>query len=76
MESSVVTTKGQVVIPAKLRKKYGIKDGTIVHFYESEGELRLVPVTKEMIRKNVGILGMKGRMLKALMEEKEREREQ
>lgn len=45
-------------------------------YYESEGELRLIPVTKEMIRKNVGILGMKGNMLKTLMEEKEREREQ
>ncbi|MBX7151225.1 AbrB/MazE/SpoVT family DNA-binding domain-containing protein [bacterium] len=75
MEKSIVTTKGQVVIPSKLRKKYGIKNGTMIHFIESEGEIRLVPITKELIHKNIGMLGTKGRLLKALMEDKKRERE-
>lgn len=75
METSVVTSKGQVVIPSKLRRKYGIKSGTLVHFYEDIGEMRLVPVTPELIDKNIGLLGTKGKLMRALMEEKKRERE-
>ena len=75
MDSSVVTTKGQVVIPSKLRKKYGIKSGTLVQFYEKDGEIRMVPVTSELIKSNAGFLGTKGKLLKALMEEKKKERE-
>jgi len=75
METSVVTSKGQVVIPSKLRRKYGIKSGTRVHFYENNGEMRLVPVTPELIDKNIGLLGTKGKLMRALMEEKKRERE-
>jgi len=75
METSVVTSKGQVVIPSKLRHKYGIKNGTRVHFYEINGEIRLVPVTPELIDKNIGLLGTRGKLMRALMEEKKRERE-
>lgn len=75
METSVVTSKGQVVIPSKLRRKYGIKSGTLVHFYEDNGEMRLVPVTPELIDKNIGLLGTKGKLMRALLEEKKRERE-
>ncbi len=75
METSVVTSKGQVVIPSKLRRKYGIKNGTRVHFYEVNGEIRLVPVTPELIDKNIGLLGTKGKLMRALQEEKKRERE-
>ena len=31
-EVSTVTTKGQLVIPAKLRRKYAIREGTQVAF--------------------------------------------
>lgn len=74
---SMVTMKGQVVIPSRLRHKYGIKNGTRVHFYDDEkkGEIRIVPITPEVIEKNFGFLGTKGRLLKALMEEKKLERE-
>jgi AbrB family looped-hinge helix DNA binding protein len=33
---STVTTKGQLVIPAKLRRKYGIRKGTRVAMIEEE----------------------------------------
>jgi len=75
VEKSIVTTKGQVVIPSKLRKKYGIKNGTIVQFYEAEGEIRIVPITAELIDTNKGFMNTKGRLLKTLMEEKKREKE-
>ncbi len=75
METSIVTSKGQVVIPSKLRHKYGIKNGTRVHFYEVNGEIRIVPVTPELIDKNIGLLGTKGKLMRALLEDKKRERE-
>jgi AbrB family looped-hinge helix DNA binding protein len=75
MDTSIVTTKGQVVIPSKIRRKYKIKSGTRIHFYENNGEIKMVPLTPELIRANIGFLGTKGKLLKALMEEKKKERE-
>ncbi|MGD1044393.1 MAG: AbrB/MazE/SpoVT family DNA-binding domain-containing protein [Bacteroidota bacterium] len=75
MESSVVTTKGQVVIPSKLRNKYKIKNGTRVHFLDKGGEILMVPLTPELIDSNIGFLGTKGKLKRALMEEKNKERE-
>ena len=75
MESSKVTTKGQLVIPSRLRKKYKIKDGTRVNFIEESDGIKMMPVTAEFIRANVGFMGTKGKLLKALMEEKKIERE-
>ena len=75
MDKAVVTVKGQVVIPARLRRKFGIKKGTHVTLYEREGEIILKPITDEYIRTMAGMTGTKGKLLKALMEEKAKERE-
>lgn len=75
METSTVTSKGQIVIPSRIRKKFGIRQGTKIHFVEKTNEIRIVPVTTEMIKSNFGILGTKGKLLKELKEEKKRERE-
>jgi len=74
METSVVTVKGQVVIPSKLRSKYGIKSGTLIHFYEKEGEIRMSPLTHAVIDTNFGFLRTKGRVKEALLKEKKTER--
>ncbi len=75
MQITHVSEKGQVVIPVEFRDKYGIKKGTSVKFFERDGEIRLVPMTKDLIRKNCGILGTKGKLLKLLAEDKKAERE-
>lgn len=75
MDRSVVTAKGQVVIPSKLRRKFGIKKGTQVYLYDREGEIVIKPITDEYIEKMAGMAGTKGKLLKALMEEKAKERE-
>ncbi len=75
MDKSVVTVKGQIVIPSRLRRKFGIKKGTQVHLYEREGEIVIKPITDDYIRKMAGMAGTKGKLLKALMEEKAKERE-
>jgi len=75
MEQAIVTVKGQMVIPASLRKKYKIDTGTVIHFREEEDGLKMIPVTSQTIDDNVGFLKTHGKLLQALMEEKKRERE-
>ena len=74
MERASVTTKGQVVIPSKLRRKFGIKKGTQVLVYEKDGDIIVKPITDEYIENMAGITGTKGKLLKALKEEKAKER--
>src|SRR5260370_8530528 len=74
-EVSTVTTKGQVVIPSKLRRKYSIKKGTQVAFVEQENRLVLQPLTAEFIRSLRGSLSGEPSALKALLEERKRERD-
>jgi AbrB family looped-hinge helix DNA binding protein len=75
MAKSVVTVKGQVVIPSELRRKFGIKRGTQVYLYERGDEIVIRPITGEYLRSLAGIIGTKGKLQKALMKEKAKERE-
>jgi AbrB family looped-hinge helix DNA binding protein len=75
MEKATVTVKGQVIIPAKIRRKLGIKKGTRVTFTEKNGEIILRPISEEYIESLAGLTGTRGKLLKALKREKERERE-
>jgi AbrB family looped-hinge helix DNA binding protein len=75
MEIGYVSTKGQLLIPAKLRKKFGIKPGTRINFYEENNGIRIVPITPETIDNNKGFMGTEGKLLKALMKEKSKQRD-
>ncbi len=73
---TIATTKGQIVIPSKVRSKFGIKEGTRIHIEtdEQENSIILKPITREYVRKMRRKFRGKG-LLKALMEDKKRERE-
>jgi AbrB family looped-hinge helix DNA binding protein len=73
-EVSTVTTKGQLVIPSRLRRKYAIRKGTKVAFVEDENRLILQPITPEFIRSLRGCLGKDSKALEFLLEERRRER--
>ena len=75
MEKATVTMKGQVVIPSKIRHKLGIKKGTKVTFIEKDGEIILRPISDDFIKSMAGLAGTKGKLLRALKKEKERERD-
>lgn len=45
-DKSRIGAKGQLVVPRRLRKKYGIEKGTTVVFEEGEGVIRILPPTK------------------------------
>jgi AbrB family looped-hinge helix DNA binding protein len=67
------TTKGQIVIPASLRRKYGITEGTRIVITDNGREIILRPITREYLKSLRGSL--KGsKALEVLMEEKEKDR--
>jgi looped-hinge helix DNA binding domain, AbrB family len=72
---TTATTKGQIVIPSKIRRMLGITAGTRLHIEVDEklGEIILKPITREYIQSQRGRLRGK-HLLKALMEEKEKEK--
>lgn len=43
--SAVVSSKGQIVIPAGLRKKYRLEEGVTIIFHDDGGRLTLEPNT-------------------------------
>jgi AbrB family looped-hinge helix DNA binding protein len=47
--TAVISSKGQIVIPAKLRKRYGLQEGSTVVFQEERGRLVLEPNNYEAI---------------------------
>jgi len=73
---TIATTKGQVVIPASVRRKLGITNGTRikVELDEENAQIILRPITREYIHSLRGRLKGKG-LLKELAAEKARERE-
>jgi AbrB family looped-hinge helix DNA binding protein len=74
-EVSTVSTKGQIVIPSKLRRKYSIRKGTQVAFVENENCLVLQPLTPEFIRSLRGSLKGEPSALRLLLKERKRERD-
>lgn len=41
--TAILSAKGQIVIPAKLRKRYGMNEGSTIVFQEENGRLMLSP---------------------------------
>ncbi|MEW6684281.1 MAG: AbrB/MazE/SpoVT family DNA-binding domain-containing protein [Nitrospirota bacterium] len=74
METAYVTSKGQLVIPAKIRRQYGIKPGTKILFIQRNGELVFQPVTKNYIRSVCGMLTSDTSVTKELLEERAKDK--
>jgi AbrB family looped-hinge helix DNA binding protein len=70
---STFTSKGQLVIPAELRRKHKIEAGTKVHISEDQfGRIVLQPITEDYIDRVRGLLA-DGPDLLALWEKEHRE---
>lgn len=59
MHNAYVTSKGQMVVPSAIRRRYGIKPGTRINFLEENGRIILQPVTIEYIRSFRGMFKLK-----------------
>ena len=69
METNV-TTKGQMVIPSSLRRKYGIKVGTKIIVEDDGKRIILIPVTEEYLQQIQGSLKGKN-LLQSLINKRE-----
>ena len=75
---TVISSKGQVVIPAELREQLGLQKGTPATWTEEKGRLVLTPITEKRIREIRGVLKPKPgepSAFEGLFEERERRRE-
>jgi len=68
------TTKGQVVIPLRLRKQFEIEDGTKAVVQATPEGILLKPVTAALIRRGRGILRRSGSLTVDRAEHKRQER--
>ena len=68
------TVKGQIVIPASLRRKYGIKNGTKIIVTDVGDSITLKPVTEQYFMNLQGSLKGKG-ALKVLVDERRKDKE-
>ncbi len=75
---TVISSKGQVVIPAELREQLGVGKGTSATWSEENGKLVLTPITAKRMREIRGFLKPKPgepSMFEEHFADRERERE-
>ena len=74
---TLISSKGQVVIPAELRERFGLEKGTPATWTEEQGRLVLTPITKQRLREIRGFLKpapSEPSMFEELFAERQRER--
>lgn len=62
-------------MPMRRRPRHRIKDGTSTRSKKDGKKIIVQPATPESVDAHLGFMKTKGRLLKALLEEKKRERE-
>ena len=72
-----VSVKGQMVVPAELRKRYGIEPHSKVEFIDTGKEIIMVPLPKgDVIKNSYGVLKEVSSSDLISYRRKERQREQ
>jgi len=74
---TVISSKGQVVVPAQLREQLGLTKGTRATWTEERGRLILMPVSERVLNELQGCLKRRPgepSVFEASLEERERER--
>ena len=70
METVKVLGKGQVVIPASVRKKYDIQPGSKLHIFEYGNLIYLVPPSSDAIGDAMGCLPSTPSLSEELLKER------
>jgi AbrB family looped-hinge helix DNA binding protein len=74
MLSTILSSKGQVILPSGLRKKININKGTKFIIEIDNEKIILTPLNRKLYEKLAGSISQKGKLLKALITEKEKEK--
>lgn len=69
-----VSSKGWVVIPVELRKKYGLHPGAEVRIVDYGGVLAIIPALSEPVKQAGGMLKPEKKLTNSLLEEHRNER--
>ncbi|MBI5399427.1 AbrB/MazE/SpoVT family DNA-binding domain-containing protein [Candidatus Saganbacteria bacterium] len=69
------STKGQIVIPEKLREKYKIDQGTLLDILDGKNKIIILPMGKEPQKEGRGMLKGKTSLTKALLADRKKKRE-
>lgn len=56
MKTAKVSHKGQIVIPADLRRKYGLEPNSTIKIIEIDGYIAIMPIPKDPIKTARGML--------------------
>jgi AbrB family looped-hinge helix DNA binding protein len=75
MDVAYVSSKGQLVIPARIRRRLGIKPGTKVCFVKQGSDILFRPITKKYIHGMSGMLKSGASVTKDLLKERKKDRE-
>lgn len=74
MTTITVTTKGQVVIPAEVRRHLDLKEGTRLCVLEEAGRIVLQPLNAAYFERTAGVLRTKGKLTRALLAERRKDK--
>jgi AbrB family looped-hinge helix DNA binding protein len=66
-------SKGQIVIPSDIRKRYRIEPGTMMQIMEYGGIIYLIPPVQDPIKAACGILPLKPSLSEKLLRERRKE---
>jgi AbrB family looped-hinge helix DNA binding protein len=66
-------SKGQIVIPAGIRRRYHIEPGTEIQIMEYGGIIYLIPPVQDPIKAACGILPLKPSLSEKLLRERRKE---
>jgi AbrB family looped-hinge helix DNA binding protein len=66
-------SKGQIVIPSDIRKRYHIEPGTEIQIMEYGGIIYLIPPVQDPIKAACGILPLKPSLSERLLRERGKE---
>jgi AbrB family looped-hinge helix DNA binding protein len=73
MQTVKVLGKGQVVIPASIRKKHGIQPGCEIQVFEYENLIYLVPPSKDPVKEAMGCLPPTPSLSEELLKERRKD---
>lgn len=71
---TTISSKGWVVIPAELRKKYELKPGARVIVVDYGGVLSIIPAMSKPVEQSAGLLKGGRSLTQALLAERQQER--
>ncbi len=74
MKCLKVSSKGQIVLPAKIRKQLNIGKGSRFKIEVQGSKIILTPINREFFEKVAGSFSTNGKLLKTLIAERKKEK--